>query len=731
MARRGALTAMLCKKKPGARQTPEPCGARSAGESLVLALEYFRAGRHREAEEIYTEVLAAEPDHSLSLHHLGLIAHRRGDNETAADLLCRAVAAKPDYAEALSNLGAIHRALGRTAEAIDAAERAIALRPDFAEAHSNLGNAFEDKGRLGDALDAYRRAGSVNPGFVPAFANAANVLRKLGRAEEAIAVCEQIIARRPDAPEPYFNLGNARKELCRPAAAIEAYRRAIALRPDFAEVYVNLGNLLQGQDAFGEAVDAYAQAIALRPGMADAHANMATALERLDRLEEAIAAYRKAVELDPKLHDVRVWLHHKRRIVCDWSGIETEEAELLRLAPSAAPPQPFPFLSMAASAADQLRYARAFAARFAAPCDFTRALGESSNRLRIGYLSNDFCRHATALLVAELIELHDRSRFDIFAYSHGVDDHSEIGARLRKSFDRFVDLRPLTDDEAARRIHADGIDILIEMKGYTFGARTGIAARRPAPLQASFLGFPGTMGAGFIDYVIADPIVLPMDQQIHFSEKIVHLPHCYQPNDSGRPIAEATPTRAQCGLPEDGFVFCSFNNSYKITPAFFDVWMRLLSAVPGSVLWLLEANALVRDNLRNEARLRGVDPDRLVFAPKRPSAEHLARHRLADLFLDTLPYNAHTTASDALWAGLPVLTCVGETFAGRVAASLLRTVGLPELATASLEDYESLARKLALEESGLLQAFRHRLLRQSSPPPCSTASAMCAISKPH
>jgi predicted O-linked N-acetylglucosamine transferase (SPINDLY family) len=373
----------------------------------------------------------------------------------------------------------------------------------------------------------------------------------------------------------------------------------------------------------------------------------------LGRLGEAIACFRTAVELDPKLTSIRVWLHHKRRGICDWSGIEAEEAELLALLDSSeSAPHPFSVLSMATSPAAQLRVARAASEGLKAPQPDYGPRRAASGKLRIGYLSSDFCRHATAILVTQLFELHDRSRFEISAYSHGPDDNSEIGARLRKAFDHFVDLNSLSDDEAARRIYADGIDILIEMKGYTSGARTGISARRPAPVQASFIGFPGTMGADFIDYIIADPFVLPMDQQDVYSEKIIHLPHCYQPNDTSRLIADVTPTRAQCGLPDQGFVFCSFNNSYKLTPAFFDIWMRLLLAAPGSVLWLLEANELVRDNLRKEARERGVDTDRRIFALRLPSTEHLARHRLADLFLDKLPYNAHTTASDALWAGL-------------------------------------------------------------------------------
>ncbi len=685
--------------------------AAPARESLTLALEFFRAGRHRSAEEIYEQVLAREPEHAVSLHHLGLIAHQRGDHEAAAALVSRAISAKPDYVEALSNLGVIFRALGRTQEAIAATGRAIAAQPGFAEAHSNLGNALEDEGRLREALAAYRRAASLNPGFVPACSNAANVLRKLGRCEEAVAACEEIIAARPDAAEPYFNLGNILKEMRQPERAIEAYRRAVALRPNFAEVYTNLGNVLQGEGAFEEAIEAYGQAIALCPAVADAHVNKGAALESVGRLAEAIACFRTAVELDPSLTEVRIWLHHKRRAVCDWDGIETEEAELLQLLDSTdAPPHPFSVLSMAATPAQQLKVARAAAAGFkVSPPDYGPR-PEAAGKLRVGYLSNDFCRHATALLVAELFERHDRARFEIAAYSYGPDDHSEIGARLRRAFDRFVDLRALSDEEAARRIHADGVDILIEMKGYTAGARTGISARRPAPVQASFIGFPGTMGADFIDYVIADSVVLPMGRQADFDEKIVHLPHCYQPNDTRRMIAEVTPTRVQCGLPEQGFVFCCFNNSYKLTPALFDIWMRLLDAAPGSVMWLLKANDLVKANLRKEARRRGVDPDRLVFAPKLPSPEHLARHRLADLFLDTLPYNAHTTASDALWAGLPVLTCAGDTFAGRVAASLLNAVGLPELVTTSLADYEALARKLSCGEPGLLQGLRRKLL---------------------
>jgi predicted O-linked N-acetylglucosamine transferase (SPINDLY family) len=337
-----------------------------------------------------------------------------------------------------------------------------------------------------------------------------------------------------------------------------------------------------------------------------------------------------------------------------------------------------------------------------------RVARESGGRIRIGYLSGDFHQHATAHLMAGLFEHHNRQRFEIIAYSYDADDGSPMRARLNRGFDRFVDISQLSHREAALRIHADEVEILVDLKGYTHHARPQIASYRPAPVQVSYLGYPATMGADFIDYIIVDEAVVPKSQQPFFLERLVHLPDCYQVNDSKREIAAAAPSRADCGLPVNGFVFCSFNNSYKITPAFFDIWTRLLKAVPGSVLWLLEVNELVKRNLRLEATKRGVDPDRLVFAPIVPPADHLARHRNADLFLDTMPCNAHTTASDALWAGLPVLTCTGNTFAGRVAASLLDAVGLPELVAASIEGYEERALVLA-RDLRLLAALRARL----------------------
>ncbi|WP_395667036.1 tetratricopeptide repeat protein [Methylocella sp.] len=680
-------------------------------QGLALAQELLRAGRGEAAEALYRARLAAAPRDPLCLHHLGLIAHGRGAHEEAAELVAEAVAARPAYVEALSNLSAILRALKRPGEALATAERALLFDGDFAQGHSNRGAALEDLGRLDEALEAYRRAHALNPAFVEAAVNAAHVLRRLGRPFEALALCESVAAARPDAADPCFALGVILKELGRPGPAAEAFRRAVALRPSFAEAYVNLGDALQGRRAYEAAAEAYAEALRLRPDLAAAHANLGAAMERLGRLDEAVASYARALQIDPGLTRVRSWLHHKRRILCDWDGLAAEEAELLARADAGERLDAFSPLSLATSPAQQLEIARSAARDVPGrPLDFgPPPPRDIKGRLRVGYLSNDFGRHATAVLAARLFELHDRARFETFAYSHGPDDRSEMGLRLRAAFDHFIDVSDLSDEAAARRIHADGVDVLVDLKGHTAGARLSILAMRPAPVQASFLGYPGTTGADFIDYAIVDPVVAPRALDAAFSEKLVRLPHCYQPNDPTRRIAEPAPTRAQCGLPDEGFVFCCFNNSYKLTPAFFDVWMRLLSATPGAVLWLLDSNPRAVDNLRREAERRGVDPQRLVFAPKLAGAEHLARHRLADLFLDTLPYNAHTTASDALWAGLPVLTCIGETFAGRAAASLLHAVGLPELVAPSLDVYERMALRFAHEGAGELREFRSRL----------------------
>ncbi|HEX8204161.1 MAG TPA: tetratricopeptide repeat protein, partial [Isosphaeraceae bacterium] len=532
------------------------------------------------------------------------------------------------------------------------------------------------------------------------------------------------LALKPDYAEAHKDLGIVLKEQGRLGEAADCCQRALALRPDFAEAYNSLGAVRAAQGAMDEARACFQRAVRLQPADAEAQANLAHTLAALGELEEAAASYRRALQRQPGHLTALGRLIFLSQKLCAWHDL----ADLSRRALAAidddaalrgANPLPA-FIALAlstppATARQQCRCAQALAER----AERTAGRGGpplaaarprlASEMLSIGYLSGDFRDHAVAHLIAELFEAHDRTRLVVTGYSYGPDDGSPMRRRLERAFDRFVDLTEVPHADAARRIAADGVDILVDLQGYTLGARAPIVARRPAPVQVNYLGYPGTMGAAFIDYILADPFVIPPDQREHFTEKVVDLPGCFQVNDGRRAIDPRTPTRAACGLPPEGFVFCCFNNSYKIAPEVFSAWMELLGAVPGSVLWLLESNPIAPKNLRREAEARGVAAARLVFARRLPPSEHLARYRVADLFLDTSPYNAHTTASDALWAGCPVLTLAGATMASRVAGSLLRAVGLPELVTTSLAEYRDQALRLARDAS-LLAGLRARLL---------------------
>jgi len=531
-----------------------------------------------------------------------------------------------------------------------------------------------------------------------------------GHPAEALALLRRAVRSDRRLAVAWNDLGNLLAMQGELTEATASYRRAIAEAPEFAEAHNNLGNLLQMTGALEEAVARYRAAAGLRPGYAEAFRNLGSALRRLGRADEAMAALRTALEIDPGFTEAIAQLVHLSKELCDWSQLDALTAKLLEIVEAgSAAVNPFVFLSLGTTPRQQLLCAKRWAAehlRAAAERPATSGRGE---RITIGYLSADFQEHATAHLIAELFQLHDRGRFRVVGYSYGRDDGSAARRELRESFDEFVDLLDCSHVESAARIRADGVDILVDLKGYTTDARPEILQLRPAPIQVSYLGYPGTMGIEAVDYLLADRTVVPADEQAHFTEQLVHLPDCYQVNDRRRRIARRTPTRAECGLPETAFVFCCFNAASKITAPMFDIWMRLLGGVPGSVLWLIETNATAAENLRREAesRLAGAAM-RVVFAPGLANPEHLARMGVADLFLDTLPYNAHTLASDALWGGCPVITCAGRAFPGRVAASLLRAIGLPELVTHTLADYEALALQLAREPERL-RAIRAKL----------------------
>ncbi|MCP4615032.1 MAG: tetratricopeptide repeat protein [Bradyrhizobium sp.] len=739
MAQRGNLAeAERLFRRSIALKPNDPVGYSNLG--LLLQQQ----GRLTEAVAAHRQAIALNPSYAEAFFRLGNVLGAQHDLDGARQSYLSAVALKPDLAEAHNNLGVLLQAQGHYDEAASAYRQASATRPGYAEAEFNLGAVLQLSGQLDAAEAAYRRAIAIDPGLVAACNNLGAVLKDLGRLEAAQTLLERAISLQPNHAEAFYNLASVLREQGRLENALGCYGRAATLRPGYVDAINNAGIILQELGRAGEAVDLYGRLASSAPQHAGVYNNMGTALFSEGRFEEAkgafqralalkndfpearynlgnaarelgdlggaIDAYEHALRLRPDYDEARCQLVHHRRQACAWDCFDADDEELLNLVRRGARVPPFFLLTTRASAADQLTCARQWAApikRDHRP-SFTHAASGRGGRIRLGYLSGDFHRHATAHLMAELFERHDRSRFEVIGYSYGPDDGSAMRARLAGAFDRFVDLRALSHDQAAAAIHADGVDILIDLKGYTHQSRPAIVARRPAPVQVAYLGFPATMGADLVDYVMVDSFVVPADQQPFFSERLVYLAGCYQVNDRKRETAAVRPSRQDCGLPADGFVFCAFNNSYKISPEVFDVWMRLLDAVPGSTLWLLGSNELARVNLGREAQQRGVDPNRLVFAPVVPPAEHLARLSHADLFLDTFPCNAHTTASDMLWAGVPLLTCSGDTFASRVAGSLLTAVGMPELVTHSLGEYEHLALALARDPERL-SALRGKL----------------------
>jgi len=563
---------------------------------------------------------------------------------------------------------------GDFANAAGICARILKTAPDQPRALHLLGIAAFQQGHPAEAVQFLRRSVHADPHFAVASNDLGNMLAQQGMLAEAVA----------------------------------SYRHAIAAAPDFAEAHNNLGNLLQMTGALEDAVECYRTAVSLRPAYAEPFRNLGSALRRLGRPDEAVTALRAALAISPGFAPALALLVHEVKEIGDWSQLDDLTAQLIAIVEAgSAAVNPFVFLTLDTTARQQFLCAKRWAEQLGPVAKRPPAV-RGGDRITIGYLSADFQEHATSHLIAELFQLHDRRRFRVVGYSYGRDDGSAARRRLREAFDEFHDLVDCSHAESAARIQACGVDILVDLKGYTTDARPEIPALRPAPVQLSYLGYPGTMGTAAMDYILVDAVVVPATEQPYYAEQLVYLPDCYQANDRRRPIAPA-PTRQTCGLPEAAFVFCCFSSVYKITPPIFDVWMRLLTRVPESLLWLLEPNPSAMANLRRQAesRLAG-GASRLLFAPSLPNPEHLARLAIADLFLDTLPCNAHTLASDALWAGCPVITCMGRAFAGRVAASLLAAIGLPELAVRSVADYEALALGLALDRERL-RAVRAKL----------------------
>ena len=641
------------------------------------------------------------------LFEQALDRQQRGDLDGAAADYLQILQYRPDSLPVLANLGGVFYQQRRFADALNQYDRALALAPGHPELLLFRGFALRELDRPQDALAAFDQAIAADPQQSDAWTARGGLLQHLRRFEEALESYRRALALAPQDAEALNNSGVIHCELGNPLAALTALDAALQLAPASWQAHNNRSNALRDLGHAKAALDSYDRALACNPDYADAHYNRGDVLMSLRRHGQAADAYVRAAAARPDQPYVQGALLNARLQVCDWKGYAQDSTALLKALDQGEPAAtPFTLLLLDSTPQQQRKAAARQTARL--PQSSGVAPGPYRHeRLRIGYVSATFRQHPVMSLAIELFERHNPARWETFAFSLAPGDDSALRTRLEGAFDHFINLQALDDRSAAQAIRDNEIDIAIDLDGFTLNARLGVLAQRPAPVQISWLGYPGTTGASFMDYILADPQVIPPGAEGDFSERVLRLPFSYQPNSARPWVAPAT--RMQVGLPPDGFVFCCFNNAAKITPAMFAVWMRLLAATPGSVLWLRVDDTDARRNLQDAAHAGDIDPARLVFAPPVPEADHFARLAAADLFLDTFPYNAHTTASDALWAGVPVVTRCGDTFVSRVAASLLQAVELPELITTSDQDYEALALDLAHAPTRLA-ALRRKLV---------------------
>jgi len=673
------------------------------------AYRFYQSGDAAAAERLCVQSLTESPDHSEAVYLLGVIAHGKGELEKACKLFDDAEALAPDNAVYTNALGEAQLALGRPLIAMTSFRRAIELRPDYERAHNNLGLVLYARGDLVAAASSFVEALRINPRYATAHNNFGAVLQAQGRHGGAVTHFREAIKERPEYAEAHFNIGSALQARGDNVAAIASFREAIRIRPSYAKAHFHLGEVLSLIRHDHDALASYETAVRLQPDDVEMLGKLGMLLVMKKDWPGAIAALERAAALKPDDPKPFANLFEAKQQTCDW---RTYHADLDRLWTDAEdqiaadetttvlpfhalllPWEPDRLLAIARSHSEiWVEHNRKQGLSLDTP---RRTFRPQRTRLRIGYLSADYCDHPIGHLLHGFFGRHDRDRFEVFAYAFGPSDDSSYRRRIASECEQFVDISHHSNLEIARRIAADGIDILVDLMGHTGINRIGALAFKPAPIQVSFLGMLGTMGASFIDYLITDSVVTPPELAPFFTEQFVTLPFSYLIAEPEPDFQAGEVTRSELGLPEDAFVYCCFNSSFKIEPKTFDLWMRILSQVPYSVLWLYSRGEVVEENLRHEAAARGVDPNRLIFAPFLPRQEHVRRHQAADLFLDTLTYNAAATASLALQLGLPVLTCLGDTFASRVCTSLLTTVGLPELIAPDVATYERIAVGLA------------------------------------
>ncbi len=685
---------------------------RASPTALQQAIDAHQQGRLALAATLYRTLLEQVPDNADALHLLGVVEGQEGDLTSARSLINRSLQVDADQPLARANLAGILLRLQQPEAAVEQLEQALRLKPEWPEVLCQHAAALQGLGRPLEALTSLERALRLQPARAESYVQHARLLLQLQRTEAALASFQRALVLQPRLGSALRGRTQVLAALGLLAEALSSCEQALHLVPGDADLHNERGILLQRLQQPAEAAASFDRALTLAGPQAAFLSNRAAALSSLGRVGEAAHSLEQALALEPDYPYALGNFGYTRLQCCDWRNYaEISAAIRAGVAAGRRVVNPFAFLLYADSCQSQLASARICVEDLYPPrAPLPHGPRTSRDRIPVGYLSADFGDHPTSHLLVGVLEEHDRSRFEVVGLSMGPSHAHPVRTRVSQACDRFIDVSQRSDAAIADLIRELRVELLVDINGFALGGRLGIAALRPAPLQIGYLGFPGGTGAAYIDYLIADAHVIPPQARDAYAEKIIYLPDCYQPNDARRSIAQRSATRGEAGLPEEAFVFCCFNASHKITPWMFDIWMRLLRQVPGSVLWLYEGRDQAAQNLRREAAARGVARERLIFATRQPLAEHLARHALADLFLDTLPYNAHTTASDALWAGLPLITCTGDTFASRVAGSLLKSLDLGELVVDTLSTYEALALELASDPARLSE-IRAKLLR--------------------
>jgi len=684
-----------------------------------LGNAFKELGQIDNALKSYKSALIHNPDNADSHNYIGNIFSELGQHDDAVKSYERAIGINPEYADAYNNLGNALRDSEQLESALKSFEKSVELNPNFPEAYNNLGNLLKGLGRFDDAVKSFKKSIKISSNFAEAHNNYGNLLADLGRRDDSIKSFKKAIEINPNFAEAYNNLGNVFKSLNKIKDSVQSYEMAIEINPNFAEAYNNLGNLLtMDSKLLNQAVKCFEKAVEINPDFAIAHNNLGNAFKDLNYLDEALKSYERAFDIESSLDNVLGNVLSTKMNSCNWDSL----AELLvdakqRIVNNESVVEPFTLLGLIDDPAIQRK---ATELRVRAHHPFNNSLPKLNVysehiKIRIAYFSADFREHPLSYLTAELYELHNRDHFEVHAFSFGPDTNDEINLRIKAGVDHFHNVESMSHKDIALHARSFEIDIAVDLTGLTAKSRTDVFAMSAAPIQLSYIGYLGTMAADYYDYLIADPVMIPKESQKYYAEKIVYLPS-FQVNDSKDLPPEITLTRKEVGLPEDGFVFCCFNNTYKFTPTVFDSWARILNAVEDSVLIVYANNELSIINLTKEIVKRGIKAERLIFGESIPKPEYLARYRTADLFLDTHPYNAGTTASDALKMGLPLLTMKGKSFNSREAASILTSINLPELITNTPEEYEALAIELATHPEKL-KAIKEKLASNLSTAP--------------